>query len=205
MPDPSTSTYSLLGLLAVKSWTGYELTHQARRSLRFAWPSSEAHLYREQKRLVALGWASVQKEKIGRRSRNRYSITDEGREALQIWLRSDPASPRLEIEGILRAFFADQGQPQDLARSLRHTSTSAKEMVDELTSYAADYLETGGPFPERLHVIAVAAGLLHNLLASIEEYCRDAALEVDSWGTAQGLGMTDATRKRLEKMLEQRR
>ena len=39
--------------------TGYELTQQVRRSLRFVWPSSEGHLYREQKRLLELGWATV--------------------------------------------------------------------------------------------------------------------------------------------------
>ena len=30
MTTPSTATYALLGLLAVQSWTGYELTQQAR-------------------------------------------------------------------------------------------------------------------------------------------------------------------------------
>jgi hypothetical protein len=29
----------------VRSWTGYELTRQVHRSLRFIWPTSEGHLY----------------------------------------------------------------------------------------------------------------------------------------------------------------
>ena len=57
MSSASPTTYGLLGLLAVRSWTGYELTRQVRRSLRFVWSSSEGHLYREQKRLVERGWA----------------------------------------------------------------------------------------------------------------------------------------------------
>lgn len=202
MAKASTATYALLGLLAVKPWTGYELTQQVRRSLRFAWPSSEAHLYREQKGLVELGWATVEKQTTGGRSRNLYSITQEGRSALREWMRSDPAAPRLEVEGILRAFFGDQGEPDDLARSLRTTSASARDVVEELNSFAADYLETGGPFPKRLHVIAVAAGLIVDVMSHIANYCDAAATEVDGWETTEGLGMTEATRHRFESMLE---
>ncbi len=86
-------TYGLLGMLAVRSWTGYELTSQVRRSLRFTWSSSEGHLYREQKRLVALGWATVEAESAGARPRKRYSITPAGEEALQDWLRTEPQEP----------------------------------------------------------------------------------------------------------------
>ncbi|MEO8322851.1 MAG: PadR family transcriptional regulator [Actinomycetota bacterium] len=201
MREPSTATYSLLGLLAIRPWAGYELTQQARRSLRLAWASSEAHLYREQKHLVELGWATVSKEPVGKRSRNRYSITTEGRDALRRWLRTEPAVPRFEVEAIVRTFFGDQGDVEDLSRALRHTSASAREMIDQLTSYAAEYVETGGPFPERLHVIAIAAQLVTELLAHIDDFCENAASEVDTWPTTEGLGMTGATRRRLEEML----
>ena len=78
MTTTSPATYGLLGLLATRSWTGYELTAQVRRSLAFVWPTSEGHLYREQKVLVARGWAAVVDEPAGRRSRKRYTITDAG-------------------------------------------------------------------------------------------------------------------------------
>ena len=78
----SPTTFGLLGLLAVRSWTGYELTQQLQRSLRYVWSASEGHLYRQQSHLVDLGWASVEDEPAGERTRKRYSITPEGREAL---------------------------------------------------------------------------------------------------------------------------
>ena len=96
------TTYGLLGLLAVRSWTGYELTHQLRRSLRYIWSASEGHLYREQGRLVELEWATVVDEPAGARTRKRYTITPEGRQALEVWLGSEPEEPHFEIEGILR-------------------------------------------------------------------------------------------------------
>jgi DNA-binding PadR family transcriptional regulator len=191
----------LLALLAVQSWTGYELTQQARRSLRFVWPTSDAHLYREQKRLVRLGWATVEREQVGQRSRNRYSITAAGRKALRQWLGTDPVPPRIEVEGIVRAFFADHGGVDDLAGSLRRTSEQAREMIDDMCSYAADYLETGGPFPDRIHVIALASDLVTDILGRIKTYCDHAATEVEGWETTENLGLTEATRARLEDML----
>lgn len=80
----SPAAFGLLGLLATRSWTGYELTEQVRRSLPYVWPISEGHLYREQRRLVDEGWVSIEEE------------------------------PHLQVEGVLRAFYADQGTSSSL-------------------------------------------------------------------------------------------
>jgi hypothetical protein len=45
----TTSSYAVLALLDLKPWTGYELTNQAQRSLRYAWPKSARLLYSEPK------------------------------------------------------------------------------------------------------------------------------------------------------------
>jgi PadR family transcriptional regulator AphA len=55
--------------LAVRPWSGYELTQQATPSLRFAWPKSERLLYSEPKKLVEHGMASAHHESVGERSR----------------------------------------------------------------------------------------------------------------------------------------
>jgi len=81
-PRMTTSSYAVLALLDLKPWTGYELTHQAQRSLRYAWPKSERLLYSEPKKLVELGFATVHQEDSGNRTRNVYAITEEGRQAL---------------------------------------------------------------------------------------------------------------------------
>jgi DNA-binding PadR family transcriptional regulator len=177
MGTASPTTYGLLGLLAVRSWTGYELTKQLGRSLRFVWSSSEAHLYREQKHLVELGWATVAEEAIGERTRKRYTITPEGEAALCKWLETEPSDPRLEIEGILRLFHGDHGSTDDLVRAMEATAESAHSMLEEMLGFVDEYLAEGGPldmleqgvggpegerqefrgrpmFPERLHVIA---------------------------------------------------
>src|SRR5688500_13064140 len=145
MSAASPTTYGLLGLLAVRSWTGYELTGQIRRSLRFVWSVSDGHLYREQKRLVELGWATVEDEPAGRRSRKRYTITTAGRAALAEWLETEPEEPHFQIEGVLRIFFGDQSHPVALATSVQATAEASRSMLEEMRGYAAEYLDPGGP------------------------------------------------------------
>ena len=214
-------TYGLLGMLAVRSWTGYELTGQVRRSLRFTWSSSEGHLYREQKRLVALGWATVEAESAGARSRKRYSITPAGEAALRDWLQTEPQEPHFEIEGFMRLFFADSGTTDDIVLNLESTGASARSMLGELLEFVDEYLADGGPlwmlehevggpdderlefrdrpmFPERLHVVALVLDVTTLLLAEIERFCTRTAIEVRAWRTPIDDQLTASTRARLE-------
>lgn len=205
MKEPATTTYALLGLLAIKPWTGYELTQQVRRSLRYAWPSSEAHLYREQKLLVRLGWASVRTEKTGGRTRKRYRITPQGRRAFRAWLETPPELPRLEIESVVRVFFADQGSPQALADSMRTTADQIREAIAPMAEMVDGYLDDGGPFPDRLHLIALTADLVTDLLDRIRAFADQTAEEAASWEGTAGVGITEATRERLERIRERTR
>lgn len=199
-PRPSAVSYALLGLLAIRSWSGYELTEQARRSLRFLWPTSEGHLYREQKKLVSLGWATAEKESVGRRPRTRYSITRAGRRALEEWMETEPAPPGFEVEGAVRTFFGDLGSVDSLVASMRSTAVQSRDHLDQLLAFVDEYLETGGPFPERLHVVSLAVEVLTGLLGDLEAFFESAADEVAEWDTTADRGLDAATRQRLERI-----
>src|SRR5947209_7648426 len=80
--DLTTTSYALLTLLAVRSWTTYELAKQMRRNYHWFWPRAESKLYEEPKKLVALGLATATVDLVGRRPRTTYAITSAGREAL---------------------------------------------------------------------------------------------------------------------------
>jgi len=210
-------------MLASRSWTGYELTQQLNRSLRFVWPSSEGHLYREQKKLVGLGWATVEEEPAGKRTRKKYTITRDGRNALREWLSTEPGEPRLEIEGILRMFYGDSGTPSNLADSLATTSKQAEAMLLELLGFVEDYLEDGGPlwmlengvggpgqerltfkgrtqYPERLHVVAMAIEWTTALLSAVSQHGSEYETEVRDWASTSAIELTSDTRRRLERV-----
>lgn len=223
MATVSPATYGLLGMLAIRSWTGYELTQQVRRSLRFVWPSSEGHLYREQKRLVNLGWATVDEEPAGQRTRKRYTITDAGRAAFRDWLATEQEEPHFQIEGVLRTFYGDWSEPDELVASMRATAEAARSMLGEMRGFVAEYLEEGGPlwmleqgvggprddriefhgrpiFPERLHAVALAIDVTTRLLETIDGFFTEAAGEVADWPSTSDPSITPRTRERLERI-----
>src|SRR5688572_19509064 len=80
MPDPrlSPTSYAILGLLAIKPWSTYEITKQMRRALLHVWPRAESNLYKEPQRLVEAGLATAERRLVGRRERTEYAITSAG-------------------------------------------------------------------------------------------------------------------------------
>jgi PadR family transcriptional regulator, regulatory protein AphA len=223
MATTSPATYGLLGMLATRPWTGYELTQQVRRSMRFVWPVSEGHLYREQKHLVSLGWATVTEEEAGRRTRKLYEITDSGRRALADWLESVPEEPHLQIEGLLRTLYADQAGPDELAAALHATAAQSRTMLAELGDFAREYLADGGPldmlesadgagtasrrefrgrpmYPERLHAVALALDMTSQVLVAVHRACEAAADDVEHWDSVTSPDLTSETRGRLEQV-----
>lgn len=190
---PTTSSYAVLALLDLKPWTGYELTVQAQRSLTYAWPKSVRLLYSEPKKLVALGYATTYKEKVGNRSRNVYEITDEGRAALKAWMAMRSQPPRIEVEALLRVLFADQGSVEDLRVVLDELDDDIGERHEAVVSLMASYLEGSHPFPDRTHLSVLFATFQLEIFQSIERWVEFARSEIDDWPTTEDLGMNERT------------
>jgi DNA-binding PadR family transcriptional regulator len=187
----TTSSYAVLALLELKPWTGYELTNQAQRSLRYAWPKSERLLYSEPKKLVELGYATTHKEETGNRSRNVYEITDVGRDALAEWTTSRTQPPRIEVEALLRLLFADHGTIEDLLGALGELEADIGEHHDAIVELMASYLDGGHPFPERAHLSVLFATFQIEMFKSIERWIDFARDEVGEWPTTKDIGMTE--------------
>ena len=136
-PKMTISSYAVLALLDLKPWTGYELTQQAQRSLRYAWPKSERLLYSEPKKLVERGYATTHTDTSGGRSRNVYEITEEGRAALEEWTSTRTQPPRLEIEALLRLLFADHGTRRDVLGALDELEADVGEHHEAIVELMA--------------------------------------------------------------------
>lgn len=199
--QPTPTTYALLGLLAVRPWSAYELVGQIGRSLHYFWPRSEAHVYAEAKRLVRLGFARADTEANGKRTRTVYAITDTGRASLREWLRTEPAPPQIEIEALLRLMFADHGSADDLLAALRSTRAAVDATKRKGMAQIRDYLETGGPFPQRLHIIALMTSFYVDFLDLVSRWTRLAEAEAEGWPDTADIGLTTGTRALLEKIL----
>jgi PadR family transcriptional regulator, regulatory protein AphA len=198
---PSTTGFAILGLLALRPWSAYELTQQIHRSLRYMLPASERNLYAEPKRLAATGLVRMRHEQVGRRSRTIYEITPAGRDALRRQLATPPAPPQLEFEALQRLIYADQGSKQDLLAALDTTSHQVQQLLDDGIQQVRGYQADGGPFPQRLHLIMLFARFYADFLLLLRDWAALARREVASWPTTSDLGLTEGTRRILEDLL----
>jgi len=66
-------------------------------------------------------------------------------------------------------------------------------------------LDDGGPFPERLHLIALTATFHADFLRLLLDWARRARTEVEAWPTTDGLGMTQKSREMIQQTLERGR
>ena len=154
---PTTTSYAMLCLLAVRSWTAYELAQQMDRSVGSMWPRAASVVYEEPKRLVALGYATAKATSAGKRPSTTYGITAKGRRALRRWLEQPGAGPVTEFEGLVKVAFADHGSIEGLRANLRAIRERAEAEVADAERRFEEYAGTGGPYPDRLPVIALAA------------------------------------------------
>lgn len=154
----TTTSYAILGVLAIRPWSAYDLTGYMRTSaVRRFWPRTESRLYAEPKNLVAHGLAVASREYTGRRRRTVYTITDAGRSALTAWLGERAAPQETEDEALLKMLLADNGSKDQLLATIRNAMEDLLKgvtVVLELT----ERLTTGrARFPERLHITALHA------------------------------------------------
>ena len=177
----TTTSYAILGLLAIRPWTTYELAKQMEVSLRNFWPRAERKLYDEPKKLVEHGLATMTRGAVGNRPRSVYEITDQGRQALRDWLDEPGALPALEFEALIKAFFAEHGTKEQLLANLQHVGDGCERRVSNDVQWAEHYLAGGGQFPDRLGVISLVGTLQAELNYTILAWARWALPIVEAW------------------------
>jgi PadR family transcriptional regulator, regulatory protein AphA len=180
-PAMTTTSYAILGLLAVKPWTTHELVQQVDRSLRRIWPRAQSKLYEEPKKLVAHGFAKASDDSVGRRRRTRYTITAKGRRALAAWLEQPGEGPILECEQFLKIHLADGGTTADIVTNIEATRAWVLEQNKENLATARAYLEGRSAFPQRAALNQLVGTFLTNFYVTVAEWVDWASRVVDTW------------------------
>lgn len=180
-PAMTTTSYAILGLLAVKPWTTHELVVQVDRSLRRIWPRAQSKLYEEPKKLVGHGFAKASDDSVGRRRRTRYTITAKGRRALAAWLQEPGEGPILECEQFLKIHFADSGTTADVVRNIEATRAWVLEQNEANLATARAYHDDRGAFPERAALNQLVGTFLTNFYVTVAEWVDWASRTVEGW------------------------
>jgi DNA-binding PadR family transcriptional regulator len=179
----TSTSYALLGLLALRPWTTYELAQQVQRSLKDLWPVAERQLYEQPKTLVAHGLATARRERTGARPRTVYRITAKGRRALKRWLAETDGELVIRSELVLRAFFAEQADDPKavlLAQLAELRERNRARRVAHVALYEASIAE-GLPFPARRHLSALVASYYFALDDATAKWTRWAEAEIARW------------------------
>jgi DNA-binding PadR family transcriptional regulator len=177
----TTTTFAILGLLAVKPWTTHELVQQVDRSLRRIWPRAQSKLYEEPKKLVAHGFARATDDSVGRRRRTRYTITAKGRRALAAWLAQPGDGPVLECEQLVKIHFADSGTKADVLANLDATRAWVLAQNQQNLATARAYREGRGTFPERAALNQLPGRFLTEFYATVARWVHWATHVVETW------------------------
>ncbi|HXY16795.1 MAG TPA: PadR family transcriptional regulator [Gaiellaceae bacterium] len=177
----TTTSYAILGLLAIRPWSTYELARQMRRNLHYFWPRAESNLYAEPKRLVDGGFATSRQEPVGRRFRTLYSITEQGRSALVSWLSEPASESRLENETLVKVMFAPYGSKGHLLEHLRRFREEQEGRLDVLRPIFEEYFRDEDPFPARVHINTLCFRLIWDHTAAHAEWAERAIALVEGW------------------------
>lgn len=107
------SSFAILGLLAWRPSSGYELGSRALRSISHFWPLTRTHIYGELAKLESLGYVtSAEVEQHGAPDKRVYTATDEGRRVLDDWLNDpDPGFSRPRHPLLVKLYFAERADP----------------------------------------------------------------------------------------------
>jgi PadR family transcriptional regulator, regulatory protein AphA len=179
--DLSTTSYAMLGMLALRPWTTYELAKQVGRGLGQFWPRARSNLFGEPKKLVARGFATATEDRVGKRPRTVYTITPDGRRALRSWLATPGEGPVLEFEEMLKVFFADHGTKADAAAAVQHIRNWASQRNIENIAIARSYIEGTAPFPDRAAVLVLTGRFLTNFADMVGEWADWASTVIEDW------------------------
>lgn len=139
------SSYAILGQLAFRPWSAYELIKEMQRNFHYFYPRAESGLYEELKKLEQHGYTTSEVETKGKKDRTVYRLTNEGNQALKDWLATEPDSYSLEFDGLLRMFLSKFGTQEDLTNSLNKIKQDNDILVNLAEKVGNEYMTGTAP------------------------------------------------------------
>lgn len=200
----TTTTYGVLGLLAVRPHSTYELAKAMDRSVGRVWPRARSKLFEEPKKLVHHGYATAEDDAVGRRPRTVYTITGAGRRALSAWLAEPGAGPALEFEGLVKLIFADHGTRDAALASLARAREWAVEQNTGNIEAGEKFLAAEeGLYAERRATTLLLGAFLTDFYKLVADWAVWATDEVEGW--PKDISTHRVSRDRTREVLERAR
>ena len=127
--------HALLGLLADRPMSGYELAQRFEASVGSTWSAGHSQIYPELAKLADEGLVTAGAP--GPRGRKSYAITEDGRDAVRAWLAETDPDRTVRDEAALRTFFLWLMTPEAARAHVEGELDAAQDQIAALRGTAA--------------------------------------------------------------------
>jgi PadR family transcriptional regulator, regulatory protein AphA len=135
----------ILGMLASRPRSGYEIKQLVDSSARFFWAASYGQIYPELKKLEKEGLIRGDDSSQGGRQRTTFTLTAEGKRAARRWISSPQEVLESRDEGLLKLFFAGSVDEARTPAIARQRAQASRAKAAELRMIAAEIDAAGQP------------------------------------------------------------
>jgi len=168
--------HALLGLLNYRPATGYQLKKTFKESIYFFWNATLPQIYRTLSEMEKKGWLSaVIEHQKGKPSRKVYKVTRDGLKEFRRWLEEPPEVPQPKSPMMLKIFFGNQMNKDQLAKHLKnikeyHTNLVKKyeKEVKPIIQHYASATDSSGD--ARYWALTLEFGRMHAKM--VAEWCQ---------------------------------
>lgn len=146
--------YALLGLLAERPYTGYELKQVVELRFSLFWKESYGQIYPELKRMADAALVTSRTE--GPRRKITYAVTDAGRQALATWLGEAAEDDQVRSELLLKLYFsafAPEGVRQAHLTTARDRAARAVAWLEQAEAQLGALIDADPTHPRALAVV----------------------------------------------------
>jgi PadR family transcriptional regulator AphA len=153
------TSYGILGLLTFGDMSGYDLTKEVEGSIGYFWTPAKSQLYSELRRLAEGGFVTeTHVPQESRPDKRIYSLTPEGRDALEEWLADPEIAPdSIRSVTLLKVFFGAHAPRDILIERIRSVAEQREQMLTALRSIEAEIKDQPEEF---FPYLTLRAGLL---------------------------------------------
>jgi len=130
MGKENKTVYVILGFLNHEDLTGYDIKKRIDTALSYFWGAGFGQIYPTLSLLEKKSWVTKRNDSMGQKiERIIYAITDEGRDALTLWLAKPVENDFVKYEILLKLFF---GSALDVQKNIDHVEKFRDNYAREL-------------------------------------------------------------------------
>ncbi|WP_394940444.1 PadR family transcriptional regulator [Psychromicrobium sp. YIM B11713] len=123
------TAWAIMGFLSLAPQSGYDILRQAKETITDFWGISPGQLYPQLQTLANKGFIRPIGEAQGPHARQRWEITENGRQALQRWLKAPSAPLRIRDERLVKLFFSSRAEEPEHPHNALHALKAERQRL----------------------------------------------------------------------------